>query len=160
MNWHDAVDELYTLGYETGHSGYSWYTRDKEPYVYGDYPIFVAEIALTTNENLLTDYALTQLDEQKVRAYILNYYLDGFKGTVARETQFAEAEHWSYQQEEQGEPLTATSMRQYYADQNARYYGPEVARDPEIAFEWARSSHAYYNYYVYQYATGFAAART
>ena len=160
LNWHDAVDELYTLVHETGHSVHSWYTRHNQPYVYGDYPIFVAEIASTTNENLLTDYFLTHSDDSKVRAYILNYYLDGFKGTVFRQTQFAEFEHWIHQQDQQGEPLTATSMSQYYADLNARYYGPEVARDPEIAFEWARIPHFYYNYYVYQYATGFAAAST
>ena len=160
LNWHDAVDELYTLVHETGHSVHSWYTRHNQPYVYGDYPIFVAEIASTTNENLLTDYFLTHSDDPKVRAYILNYYLDGFKGTVFRQTQFAEFEHWIHQQDQQGEPLTATSMSQYYADLNARYYGPEVARDPEIAFEWARIPHFYYNYYVYQYATGFAAAST
>ncbi|BAN73352.1 MULTISPECIES: oligoendopeptidase F [Lacticaseibacillus] len=160
LNWHDAVDELYTLIHETGHSVHSWYTRHNQPYVYGDYPIFVAEIASTTNENLLTDYFLTHTDDPKVRAYILNYYLDGFKGTVFRQTQFTEFEHWIHQQDQQGEPLTATSMATYYADLNARYYGPDVARDPEIAFEWARIPHFYYNYYVYQYATGFAAAST
>ncbi|KRK74058.1 oligoendopeptidase F [Lacticaseibacillus nasuensis] len=160
LNWQDSVDELYTLVHESGHSVHSWYTRHNQPYVYGDYPIFVAEIASTSNENLLTDYFLKTQTDPKVRAYILNYYLDGFKGTVFRQAEFAEFEHWIHLQDAAGEPLTAKSMSAYYADLNARYYGPAVARDPEIALEWARIPHFYMNYYVYQYATGFAAAST
>jgi len=160
LNWQDAVDELYILVHETGHSVHSWYTRHNQPYVYGDYPIFVAEIASTTNENLLTDYFLKTQTDPKVRAYILNYYLDGFKGTVFRQTQFAEFEHWLHQQDQHQQPLTAQGISDFYADLNARYYGPDVARDPEIALEWARIPHFYMNYYVYQYATGFAAAST
>lgn len=160
LNWQDSVDELYTLVHESGHSVHSWYTRHNQPYVYGDYPIFVAEIASTSNENLLTDYFLKTQTDPAIRAYILNYYLDGFKGTVFRQTQFAEFEHWIHQQDQHEQPLTAASMSAYYADLNARYYGPAVARDPEIALEWARTPHFYMNYYVYQYATGFAAAST
>jgi len=160
LNWQDAVDELYTLVHETGHSVHSWYTRHNQPYVYGDYPIFVAEIASTTNENLLTDYFLKTQTDPKVRAYILNYYLDGFKGTVFRQTQFAEFEHWLHQQDHHQQPLTAQGISDFYADLNARYYGPDVARDSEIALEWTRIPHFYMNYYVYQYATGFAAAST
>ncbi|MHA3065094.1 oligoendopeptidase F [Lacticaseibacillus saniviri] len=160
LNWHDSVDELYTLVHETGHSVHSWYTRHNQPYVYGDYPIFVAEIASTTNENLLTAHLLDTQTDPAVRAYILNYYLDGFKGTVFRQTQFAEFEHWIHQQDQEQQPLTAETLSNYYGDLNARYYGPQVARDPEIALEWARIPHFYMNYYVYQYATGFAAAST
>lgn len=160
LNWQDSVDALYTLVHETGHSVHSWYTRHNQPYVYGDYSIFVAEIASTTNENLLTDYFLKTQTDPKVRAYILNYYLDGFKGTVFRQTQFAEFEHWLHTQDAAGQPLTAERLSTEYAAINARYYGPAVIQDPQIALEWTRIPHFYYNYYVYQYATGFAAAST
>ncbi|WP_179396209.1 oligoendopeptidase F [Lacticaseibacillus absianus] len=160
LNWQDGLDALFTLVHETGHSVHSWYTRHNQPYQTGDYPIFVAEIASTSNENLLTDYFLKTQSDPKVRAYILNHYLDGFKGTVFRQTQFAEFEHWIHEQDAAGNPLTAAAMSQFYGDLNARYYGPDVARDPEIALEWARIPHFYMNYYVYQYSTGFAAAAT
>lgn len=159
LNWQDSVDALYTLVHETGHSVHSWYTRHNQPYVYGDYSIFVAEIASTTNENLLTDYFLKTRSDKQMQAYILNYYLDGFKGTVFRQTQFAEFEHWLHTQDAKGAPLTADALSQQYAALNAKYYQP-VVQDPQIALEWTRIPHFYYNYYVYQYATGFAAAST
>ncbi len=108
----------------------------------------------------MTAHLLDTQTDPAVRAYILNYYLDGFKGTVFRQTQFAEFEHWIHQQDQEQQPLTAETLSNYYGDLNARYYGPQVARDPEIALEWARIPHFYMNYYVYQYATGFAAAST
>ncbi|KRM54932.1 oligoendopeptidase F [Lacticaseibacillus sharpeae] len=157
-NWHDSLDALYTLVHETGHSVHSEYTRGTQPYMYGDYPIFVAEIASTSNEALLTDYLLKTQTDPKVRAYVLNYYLDGFKGTLFRQTQFAEFEHWIHQQDQAGQPLTADTMSDFYGDLNARYYGDALERDDAISLEWARIPHFYYNYYVYQYATGFAAA--
>ncbi len=157
-NWHDSLDALYTLVHETGHSVHSEYTRANQPYLSGDYPIFVAEIASTSNEALLTDYLLRTQTDAKTRAYILNYYLDGFKGTLFRQTQFAEFEHWIHEQDRNGQPLTAEVMSDYYGDLNAKYYGPALERDEEISLEWARIPHFYYNYYVYQYATGFAAA--
>lgn len=160
LNWQDDLNNLYTLVHETGHSVHSALTRQNQPYLYGDYPIFVAEIASTTNENLLTDYLLKTQTDPKVQAYLLNYYLDGFKGTIFRQTQFAEFEHFIHESAAAGKPLTASFMSDYYADLNARYYGPSVARDPEIALEWTRIPHFYMNYYVYQYATGFAAATT
>lgn len=158
LNWQDNVNNLYTLVHETGHSVHSWYTRHNQPYVYGDYPIFVAEIASTTNENLLTEYLLKTQTDPKIRAYILNYYLDGFKGTVYRQTQFAEFEHFIHQADAKGQPLTAEFMSDYYLKLNGRYYGDHVTNDPQIALEWSRIPHFYMNYYVYQYATGFAAA--
>lgn len=160
LNWQDDLNNLYTLVHETGHSVHSALTRQNQPYLYGDYPIFVAEIASTTNENLLTDYLLKTQTDPHIQAYLLNYYLDGFKGTVFRQTQFAEFEHYIHESAAKGQPLTASMMSEYYADLNARYYGPTVARDPEIALEWTRIPHFYMNYYVYQYATGFAAATT
>lgn len=158
MNWQDSLNHLYTLVHELGHSVHSYLTRKNQPYVYGDYSIFLAEIASTTNENILTDYLLKTQDDPKVRIYVLNHYLDGFKGTIFRQTQFAEFEHYIHQQAQAGVPLTHEFLTNYYGDLNARYYGPSVERDPEIALEWSRIPHFYYNYYVYQYATGFSAA--
>lgn len=158
MNWQDSLNHLYTLVHELGHSVHSYLTRKNQPYVYGDYSIFLAEIASTTNENILTDYLLKTQDDPKVRIYVLNHYLDGFKGTIFRQTQFAEFEHYIHQKAQEGVPLTHEFLTNYYGDLNARYYGPAVERDPEIALEWSRIPHFYYNYYVYQYATGFSAA--
>lgn len=160
LNWQDDLNNLYTLVHETGHSVHSAFTRQTQDYVYGDYPIFVAEIASTTNENLLTEYLLQTQSDPKVQAYLLNYYLDGFKGTVFRQTQFAEFEHAMHAAAANGQPLTAEFMSQQYADINSRYYGPAVVNDPQITLEWTRIPHFYMNYYVYQYATGFAAATT
>lgn len=158
LNWHDSLDQLYTLVHEMGHSVHSYFTRHNQPYVYGDYSIFLAEIASTTNENILTEHLLATEKDPKVRAYVLNRYLDGFKGTIFRQTQFAEFEHFIHTEDAKGVPLTAEYLNQYYGDLNAKYYGPAVAKDPEIALEWSRIPHFYYNYYVYQYATGFSAA--
>lgn len=158
LNWHDSLNHLYTLVHELGHSVHSYFTRSNQPYVYGDYSIFLAEIASTTNENILTDYLLKNTTDPKDKAYVLNHYLDGFKGTVFRQTQFAEFEHFMHEESAKGTPLTAEFLSSSYADLNAKYYGPSVERDPEIALEWARIPHFYYNYYVYQYSTGFCAA--
>lgn len=158
MNWHDSLDQLFTLVHEMGHSVHSYYTRNNQTYVYGDYSIFLAEIASTTNENILTEYLLQTETDPKVRAYVLNHYLDGFKGTIFRQSQFAEFEHFIHTEDAKGTPLTSEYLSKYYGELNAKYYGPEVVRDEEISYEWARIPHFYYNYYVYQYATGFSAA--
>lgn len=158
MNWHDSLDQLYTLVHEMGHSVHSYFTRNNQPYVYGDYSIFLAEIASTTNENILTEYLLETEDDPRVRAYVLNHYLDGFKGTIFRQTQFAEFEHFIHTEDAKGTPLTSEYLNEYYGELNEKYYGSEVTKDAEIALEWSRIPHFYYNYYVYQYATGFSAA--
>jgi len=158
MNWQDSLNELYTLVHELGHSVHSYLTRKTQPFVYGDYSIFLAEIASTTNENILTDYLLKTQTDPNIRIYVLNHYLDGFKGTIFRQSQFAEFEHYVHQQAQAGVPLTQDFMTTYYGELNAKYYGPEVEKDAEIAIEWTRIPHFYYNYYVYQYATGFSAA--
>ncbi|MEI5995156.1 oligoendopeptidase F [Candidatus Enterococcus mansonii] len=158
MNWHDSLDQLYTLVHEMGHSVHSYFTRTNQPYVYGDYSIFLAEIASTTNENLLTEYLLETETDPRIRAYVLNHYLDGFKGTIFRQTQFAEFEHFIHTEDAKGTPLTSEYLSNYYGDLNQKYYGSEVTKDPEISLEWSRIPHFYYNYYVYQYATGFSAA--
>lgn len=160
LNWQDTLDNLFTLVHEMGHSMHSYYTNDNQPYHYSDYSIFVAEIASTTNENLLTQSLLEEDLTKEQRAYVLNHYLDGFKGTIFRQAQFAEFELWLHEQDQAGIPLTAQAISAYYASLNEKYYGPEIVNDPQIAFEWARIPHFYYNFYVYQYATGFAAATT
>ncbi|MDQ8292201.1 MULTISPECIES: oligoendopeptidase F [Enterococcus] len=158
LNWHDTLDQLFTLVHEMGHSVHSYFTRSNQPYVYGDYSIFLAEIASTTNENILTEYLLETEKDPRVRAYVLNHYLDGFKGTVFRQTQFAEFEHFMHTEDEKGVPLTSEYLSDSYGKLNAKYYGPAVEEDPEIKFEWSRIPHFYYNYYVFQYSTGFSAA--
>lgn len=158
MNWHDTLDQLFTLVHEMGHSVHSYFTRSNQPFVYGDYSIFLAEIASTTNENILTEHLLATEEDPRVRAYVLNHYLDGFKGTIFRQTQFAEFEHFMHQEDAKGTPLTSEYLSESYGELNAKYYGPAVEKDPEIKDEWARIPHFYYNYYVYQYSTGFSAA--
>lgn len=158
LNWHDSLNHLYTLVHELGHSVHSYFTRNNQPYVYGDYSIFLAEIASTTNENMLTDYLLKKAGDPKTKAHILNHYLDGFKGTVFRQTQFAEFEHWMHEEAAKGNPLTTDYLSKQYAEMNDKYYGPSVENDDAIQYEWARIPHFYMNYYVYQYATGFCAA--
>lgn len=157
MNWQDNIDNLFTLAHELGHSVHSYFTRKYQPYIYGDYSIFLAEVASTTNENLLLNYLLDQYEEPKVRAYLLNHYLDSVKGTVFRQTQFAEFEHMIHVKDQKGETLTADHLNQMYWDLNKFYYGESISTE-EIQYEWSRIPHFYYNYYVYQYATGFSAA--
>lgn len=158
MNWHDTLDQLFTLVHEMGHSVHSYFTRSNQPYVYGDYSIFLAEIASTTNENILTEHLLETETDPRVRAYVLNHYLDGFKGTVFRQTQFAEFEHFMHVEDAKGTPLTSEFLSDSYGDLNKKYYGDALEIDPEIRLEWSRIPHFYYNYYVFQYSTGFSAA--
>ena len=160
LNWQDNLDNLFTLVHEMGHSMHTYLTTHNQPYQYGDYPIFLAEIASTTNENLLTQYLLETQKDPQIQAYVLNHYLDGFKGTVFRQAQFAQFELWLHEQEASGQALTAEKLADYYGKLNQRYYGSAVVNDQQIAYEWARIPHFYYNFYVYQYATGFAAATT
>ena len=158
LNWQDNLDNLFTLVHETGHSMHSSYTRETQPYVYGDYSIFLAEIASTTNENILTEKLLQEVQDDATRFAILNNFLDGFRGTVFRQTQFAEFEHAIHQADQNGEVLTSEFLNNLYADLNQEYYGLSKEDNPHIQYEWARIPHFYYNYYVYQYSTGFAAA--
>lgn len=158
LNWQNNLDNLFTLVHETGHSMHSSYTRETQPYVYGDYSIFLAEIASTTNENILTEKLLQEVQDDATRFAILNNFLDGFRGTVFRQTQFAEFEHAIHQADQNGEVLTSEFLNNLYADLNQEYYGLSKEDNPQIQYEWARIPHFYYNYYVYQYSTGFAAA--
>jgi oligoendopeptidase F len=158
MNWQDNVNNLFTLAHEFGHSVHSYYTRKTQPYVYGNYSIFVAEVASTCNENLLNDYLLNTIDDEKERLYLLNHYLEGFRGTVFRQTMFAEFEHNVHLKAQEGEALTPDMLTKLYYELNKKYFGDEIVIDEEIGLEWSRIPHFYYNYYVYQYATGFSAA--
>ncbi|GFH39813.1 oligoendopeptidase F [Pseudolactococcus insecticola] len=158
LNWHDTLDNLFTLVHEMGHSMHSTFTRTTQPYVYGDYSIFLAEIASTTNENILTETLLSEVTDDKTRFAVLNHYLDGFKGTVFRQTQFAEFEHAIHEADQHGTVLTSDYLNTLYAELNEKYYDLKATDNPEIQYEWARIPHFYYDYYVFQYATGFAAA--
>lgn len=158
MNWHDNVNNLFTLAHEFGHSVHSYYTRKTQPYVYGDYSIFVAEVASTCNEALLNDYLLKTTDDKKKRLYLLNHYLEGFRGTVFRQTMFAEFEHVIHQKVQEGHAVTPDMLTDIYYELNKKYFGDSLVIDKEIGLEWSRIPHFYYNYYVYQYATGFSAA--
>ncbi|HWO98020.1 MAG TPA: oligoendopeptidase F [Bacillus sp. (in: firmicutes)] len=158
MNWQNNVNNLFTLAHEFGHSVHSYYTRKTQPYPYGDYSIFVAEVASTCNEALLNDYLLKTIEDPKKRLYLLNHYLEGFRGTVFRQTMFAEFEHDIHVRAQNGEPLTPELLTNTYYELNKKYFGEGLHIDEEIGLEWARIPHFYYNYYVYQYATGFSAA--
>ncbi|SDI54493.1 oligoendopeptidase F [Natribacillus halophilus] len=158
MNWQDNIGEMYTLAHELGHSMHSYYTHKHQPYPYGDYVIFVAEVASTVNE-LLLSHALEQKAESKRnRLYLLNQQLEGFKGTVFRQTMFAEFEQLIHQKNAAGEALTPESLKAAYLDLNRKYFGEEITYDDDIALEWSRIPHFYMNFYVYQYATGYSAA--
>lgn len=158
LNWQDSVDNTFTLAHELGHSLHSFYTWKTQPFRYGNYSIFVAEVASTCNEALLNDYLLKNLEDEQEKLYILNHFLEGFRGTVFRQTMFAEFEHEIHKQAQEGVALTAEKLTEIYYNLNKKYFGEAMISDPEIGVEWARIPHFYYNYYVYQYATGYSAA--
>ncbi|GAA0445483.1 oligoendopeptidase F [Virgibacillus sp. AGTR] len=158
LNWQNNVNDMFTLAHELGHSVHSYYTRKNQPFRYGNYSIFVAEVASTCNEALLNDYLLNNLEDEKQKLYLLNHFLEGFRGTVFRQTMFAEFEHIIHVKQQEGEALTAEKLTEVYYNLNKKYFGDGVISDKEIGMEWARIPHFYYNYYVYQYATGYSAA--
>ncbi|TGA95975.1 oligoendopeptidase F [Sporolactobacillus shoreae] len=158
LNWQDNINSAFTLAHELGHSMHSYYSRTNQPYPYSDYSIFVAEVASTCNEALLNHYLLEGTDDKKKKLYLLNNQLEGFKATVFRQTMFAEFEHIIHEKAREGEALTAEFLTNIYYDLNKTYFGPDITVDEQIGLEWARIPHFYYNYYVYQYATGFSAA--
>ncbi len=158
LNYQENLNSVYTLAHEFGHSMHSYYTRRTQPYPYGDYTIFVAEVASTLNEVLLTHYLLETTDDRALRMYIINHYLESFRTTLYRQTMFATFERQIHAAAEAGEALTADSLSHMYKEINDRYYGPEVKVDDLISIEWARIPHFYYNFYVYQYATGISAS--
>lgn len=158
LNYQDTLDNVFTLAHELGHSLHSYYSKHNQPYIYGSYSIFVAEVASTANEALLMNNMLENSKSKEEKLYLLNHYLEQFRGTVYRQTMFAEFEMIIHERAENGESLTADSLSKIYKDINQKYYGPDIIVDDEIAMEWARIPHFYYNFYVFQYATGFSAA--
>lgn len=159
LNWSNTVSDLYTLVHEFGHSAHSYFSRKYQPSNQSDYTIFVAEVASTCNEALLSHYMDQHLDDKR-RLLLLNQELERFRATLFRQTMFAEFEHKIHQIEEAGEPLTATRMNEEYAKLNRQYFGDTVETDENISKEWSRIPHFYMNYYVYQYATGYSAAQS
>ncbi len=158
MNYQGNLDNVFTLAHEMGHSLHSWYSNHSNNATNANYSIFVAEIASTCNEALLMNYMLDNCTDPHEKLYLLNHYLDMFKGTLFRQTMFAEFEKIAHEKTAEGQTLNAKALSGIYGDLNALYYGPDMARDPEIALEWARIPHFYRSFYVYQYATGFSAA--
>ncbi len=158
LNHKDNLDSLFTLAHEMGHALHSYLSCKNQPVCTSDYVIFVAEVASTCNEVLLMRYLLDHRTDQKQRAYLINHFLDQFKGTLYRQTMFAEFEWKMGRMAEAGKTLTADLLSKTYYELNQLYFGPDMVSDEEIALEWARIPHFFYNYYVFQYATGFSAA--
>ncbi|WP_353947598.1 oligoendopeptidase F [Sporolactobacillus sp. Y61] len=158
LNWQDNLNSVFTLAHELGHSMHSYYSRTNQPYPYSDYSIFVAEVASTCNEALLNYYLLHHTEDKKKKLFLLNHQLEGFKATVFRQTMFAEFEHLIHEKAREGVALTADFLTSQYYDLNKTYFGSDITVDKQIGLEWARIPHFYYNYYVYQYATGYSAA--
>lgn len=158
LNYANNLDSMFTLAHEMGHAMHSYYTWENQPVVYGDYTIFVAEVASTVNEALLMEHLLKTTTDKKQRLYLLNHFMDQFKGTLFRQTMFAEFELKTHTMAEQSEALTFDSMCEIYYELNKKYYGNEIISNEEIKWEWARIPHFYTAFYVYQYATGYSAA--
>ncbi|MDY4588502.1 MAG: oligoendopeptidase F [Oscillospiraceae bacterium] len=158
LNHKDTLDSEFTLAHEMGHAIHSYLSNKNQPVVYSDYVIFVAEVASTCNESLLMQHLLKITTDKKRRAYLINYFMEQFRTTLYRQTMFAEFELMINEKAENGESLTADVLCELYRQLNLLYYGEDIVIDHELDMEWARIPHFYYNYYVYQYATGFSAA--
>ena len=158
MNYSGTLDSQFTLAHEMGHALHSYYSNKTQNPIDSDYVIFVAEVASTCNEALLMEHLLGKTTDKKEQAYLINHFLDQFKGTLYRQTMFAEFELNIGKMVAEGKTLTADVLCAEYRRMNEAYYGPDMIVDDEIAMEWARIPHFYYNYYVFQYATGYSAA--
>lgn len=158
LNYNGSLDNVFTLAHEMGHAIHSYYSDKTQPYVYAEYKIFVAEVASTCNEALLINHLLNTTEDKMQKAYLINHFLDTFRGTLFRQTMFAEFEMITHKMVQEGHSLTAETLCKIYHDLNVKYYGNDVVVDPDIDMEWARIPHFYEAFYVYQYATGFSAA--
>ncbi len=158
LNYNNTLEDVFTLVHEMGHSMHTWYSDHAQSIFNADYKIFVAEVASTTNEVLLYHYLKDNAKSKEEKAYIINHFLESFKGTMYRQTMFEEFERKTNEMAEKGEPLTAESLSNVYYELNKQYFGDDMVSDPQIAWEWCRIPHFYYNFYVYQYATSFAAS--
>ncbi|MBQ9941673.1 MAG: oligoendopeptidase F [Christensenellaceae bacterium] len=158
LNHRGDLDSVFTIAHEMGHAMHTYYSNKMQPYSTSGYAIFVAEVASTVNEILMTRYLLKTVTDKKLRKYILNHYIDQFRTTVLRQTMFAEFEKESHAMAEAGQPLTAASLCEVYGKLNKLYHGPAMEEDETISYEWARIPHFYNAFYVYKYATGFSCA--
>ncbi|MCR4608164.1 MAG: oligoendopeptidase F [Eubacterium sp.] len=158
LNFNNTLDDIFTLVHEMGHSMHTYYSNESQSFFDSNYKIFVAEVASTTNEILLLKYLLNNAKSDKEKAYLINHFLESFKGTLYRQTMFAEFERESNKLSESGTPLTADELSGLYLFLNKKYFGEDMISDPLIAYEWCRIPHFYYNFYVYQYATSFSAS--
>lgn len=158
MNYQDNLDGVFTLAHEMGHAMHTYHSNKNQPYPLASYRIFVAEVASTLNEILLTHYLLDTIEDKASRAYIINHYLEGFKGTVYRQTMFAEFERIVHNKTMEAIPLTCQDLCSIYYDLNKKYFGDNIVIDRDIEMEWARIPHFYSSFYVYKYAIGFSAA--
>ncbi|MDF2538239.1 MAG: yjbG [Herbinix sp.] len=158
LNYNDTLNNVFTLAHEMGHAIHSYHSDKEQPYIYAGYKIFVAEVASTCNEALLIDYMLKNTEDKKEKAYLINHFLEKFKGTLYRQTMFAEFEMITHKLVEEGETLTADALCKIYHDLNVAYFGEDIVVDSEIDMEWSRIPHFYNAFYVYQYATGYSAA--
>lgn len=159
MNYNNRISDLFTLAHELGHSMHSFYSNREQPFRTAGYSIFVAETASTFNETLLLDYLLEKAESREERLYLLNYDLEAYRGTVFRQVMFAEFERIINRKIDGGEALTPDVLCEEYYKLNEKYYGPDLVLDDNIALEWSRIPHFYYNFYVYKYAIGFSAAK-
>jgi oligoendopeptidase F len=158
LNYNGTLDNVFTLAHEMGHAIHSYYSDKEQPFVYAGYKIFVAEVASTCNEALLIDYMIKSTDDKLQKASLINHFLDKFKGTLFRQTMFAEFEMITHNMIGEGQSLTAENLCKIYHDLNVKYYGEDIVIDPQLDMEWARIPHFYNAFYVYQYATGYSAA--
>ena len=158
LNYSDTLNDVFTVIHEMGHAMHTYYSNANQPYIYAGYKIFVAEVASTCNEAILMQYMLKNTDDEKKKRYLLNHFFEQFKGTLYRQTMFAEFEMEAHAKAEHGEVLSAESLCAMYKKLNEKYFGPDMVIDDEIALEWARIPHFYTPFYVYQYATGYSAA--
>ena len=158
LNYQGRLDDVFTLAHEMGHALHSYYSDNTQPYVYSHYEIFVAEVASTCNESLLIHSMLKNCKDKKKRAYLINHFLESFKGKIFRQVMFAEFEKITHKMVDEGETPTSDELNEIYLGLNKKYFGEEMVNDEEIKLEWARIPHFYTPFYVYQYATGFAGA--
>ncbi|MFW5976418.1 MAG: oligoendopeptidase F [Bacillota bacterium] len=158
LNYNENINSLFTLAYELGHAVHSYLSNREQPFVYSEYKIFLAEIASTLNECLLVNYLINNTVNNIEKKLYINHFLDAFRGTVYRQTKFAEFEKIIHEKVENEVPLTAKRLNEIYYNLTKKYYGKNINVDNEIKYEWARIPHFYYNFYVFQYATGFSAA--
>ncbi len=158
LNYTDTLKDVFTIVHEMGHSMHSWYTRNTQPFTYGDHSIFTAEVASTVNESLLIQYLINKEQDPEMKKYLINHYIEDFRTTLFRQTMFAEFEHLTHKEVENGGVLTAQWLCDQYEALNTKYFGPALSKDEYIKYEWARIPHFYRGFYVYQYATGYSAA--